>query len=117
MISQVAAGRRNAISLEVDGSAGALAWSSERNEELWLGHRDRPNELLWRDPSLLRGPRTGAPLGAACARAGGSITNLAPPPGAERADASPPWARATAATISRGPDGPRGELRRRGGGC
>ena len=27
---------------ELDGSEGALAWNSERHEELWLGHRDRP---------------------------------------------------------------------------
>ena len=32
---------------------GALAWSSERHEELWLGHRDRPSEQLVRDASLL----------------------------------------------------------------
>ena len=32
---------------------GALAWDSERPNELWLGHRDRPNELLPRDPALL----------------------------------------------------------------
>jgi predicted dehydrogenase len=48
-ISQVSAGRRNALSFELDGSEGALAWTSERNEELWLGHRGRPNELLWRE--------------------------------------------------------------------
>jgi predicted dehydrogenase len=48
-ISQVSAGRRNLLSFELDGSDGALAWSSERNEELWLGHRDRPNETLWRE--------------------------------------------------------------------
>jgi predicted dehydrogenase len=52
-ISQVSAGRKNHLSFEVDGSKGALAWDSDRNEELWLGHRDRPNELLARDPGLL----------------------------------------------------------------
>ena len=60
VISQVSAGRRNAVRFEVDGSKGAIAWDSERNEELWLGHRDRPNELLWRDPSLLAGPVRGS---------------------------------------------------------
>jgi predicted dehydrogenase len=53
VISQVSAGRRNSVAFEVDGAAGSVAWSSERNEELWLGHRDRPNELLLRDPGLL----------------------------------------------------------------
>ena len=58
-ISQVSAGRKNHLSLELDGSEGALAWSSERHEELWLGHRDRANELLLRDPVLMRGPVRG----------------------------------------------------------
>ena len=58
--SQVSAGRRNALAFEVDGSGGAIAWSSEDNEQLWLGHRDRPNETLWRDPSLNEGPVRGS---------------------------------------------------------
>jgi predicted dehydrogenase len=37
----------------VDGSEGALAWDSERPDELWLGHRDRANEVLLRNPALL----------------------------------------------------------------
>ena len=31
----------------------ALAWNSERPEELWIGRRERPSELLLRDPALL----------------------------------------------------------------
>ena len=53
VISQVSAGRKNALSFEIDGSGASLAWSSVRPEELWLGRRDRANELLVRDPSLL----------------------------------------------------------------
>jgi len=53
MVSQVSAGRRNALSFQVDGSDGSLAWSSEEPNRLWLGHRDRPNELLDKDPALL----------------------------------------------------------------
>ena len=48
-ISQVSAGRKNRLSWEIDGSAGALAWHSEAPEELWIGHRERPNELLLRE--------------------------------------------------------------------
>ena len=59
VISQVSAGRRNLLAFEVDGAEGALAWSSERGEELWLGHRDRPNETLWRDPAMNQGPVRG----------------------------------------------------------
>jgi predicted dehydrogenase len=52
VVSQVSAGRRNSLRFELDGSKGALAWDSERNEELWLGYRGRPNEILPRDPAL-----------------------------------------------------------------
>jgi predicted dehydrogenase len=60
VVSQVSAGRRNAVTLEVDGADGSAVWRSERNEELWLGHRGRPNETLWRDPSLSEGPVRGS---------------------------------------------------------
>jgi predicted dehydrogenase len=53
VISQVATGRKNAPHYEVDGSRGALAWHGERHEELWIGHRDAPNEALLRNPALL----------------------------------------------------------------
>src|ERR1700687_3257615 len=52
-ISQISAGRRNTLEFEIDGSNSAAAWNSERPDELWIGHRGRPNELLPRDPSLL----------------------------------------------------------------
>jgi predicted dehydrogenase len=52
-VSQVSAGRKNSLTFEVDGASGALAWYSERPEELWLGYRGRPNELLTRDASLM----------------------------------------------------------------
>jgi predicted dehydrogenase len=58
-ISQVSAGRKNYLAFELDGSEGALAWTSERHEELWLGHRDRPNEILFRDPGMMHGPLRG----------------------------------------------------------
>jgi predicted dehydrogenase len=53
VVSQVATGRKNSLRYEVDGSDGALAWESERHEELWLGHRDAPNEVFLRNPALL----------------------------------------------------------------
>jgi predicted dehydrogenase len=53
VMSQVSAGRKNALRLELDGSSGALAWDTEHAEELWLGHRVRPNETLLRNPGLL----------------------------------------------------------------
>ncbi len=53
-VSQVTAGRKNCLRFEIAGSKGAFAWDSERPNELWLGYRDRPNELLVRDPALLQ---------------------------------------------------------------
>jgi predicted dehydrogenase len=52
-VSQVTAGRKNCLRFEVAGARAALAWDSERPNELWVGHRDRANELLPRDPALL----------------------------------------------------------------
>ncbi len=52
-ISQVSPGRKNTLDYEVDGSTAAVAWHSETPDQLWIGHRDRPNELLSRDPGLL----------------------------------------------------------------
>ena len=52
-VSQVSAGRKNRLSFEIDGAEAALAWDSERPEELWIGHRDTPSETLLRDPALL----------------------------------------------------------------
>ena len=68
VVSQVSAGRKNSLRFELDGSLGALAWDSERNEELWLGHRGRPNETMLRDPALMApeaAPRTSLPGGHA----------------------------------------------------
>jgi predicted dehydrogenase len=53
VISQVSAGRKNSLRFELDGSRGAVAWDSERHEDLWFGHRDKANEVLMRDPALL----------------------------------------------------------------
>ena len=60
-ISQVSAGRKNTIEWEVDGSTAALAWASEDPERLWIGHRDRPNEVVEKDPAVM------TPAGAAAA--------------------------------------------------
>ena len=51
-ISQVSAGRKNSVTIEVDGADSALAWHSEDPDRLWIGHRGRPNEILQRDPAL-----------------------------------------------------------------
>jgi predicted dehydrogenase len=52
-VSQVCAGRKNRLAFEIDGSEMALGWDSERPNELWIGRRDGPNEVIIKDPSLL----------------------------------------------------------------
>jgi predicted dehydrogenase len=59
-VSQVNAGRKNSVRWEIAGSKTALGWWSERSEELWIGHRDRPNETLLRDPALVGDAARGA---------------------------------------------------------
>ncbi|WP_422080098.1 Gfo/Idh/MocA family protein [Ulvibacterium sp.] len=51
-VSQVAAGRKNRLALEISASKLSLAWESEKPNELWIGKRDEANDLLFRDPSL-----------------------------------------------------------------
>ncbi|HSD27196.1 MAG TPA: Gfo/Idh/MocA family oxidoreductase [Vicinamibacteria bacterium] len=60
VVSQVTAGRKNSLRYELAGEKGALAWNSENPEELWIGRRGGPNELLMRDPSILSGPARAA---------------------------------------------------------
>jgi len=52
-VSQISAGRKNRLYIEIDGSEASVAWNQEKPNELWIGYRDRPNEVLLRDPSLL----------------------------------------------------------------
>ncbi|HEY6568669.1 MAG TPA: Gfo/Idh/MocA family oxidoreductase [Candidatus Limnocylindrales bacterium] len=52
-VSQLSPGRKNSLHYEIDGSSSAVAWDSEQPEQLWIGHRDRPNELLLRNPALM----------------------------------------------------------------
>ncbi len=71
-ISQLSPGRKNSIVYQIDGSSSAVAWDSEQPEQLWIGHRDRPNELLLRNPALMNG------AGAAAARLpGGHVEGFA----------------------------------------
>jgi predicted dehydrogenase len=52
-ISQVSAGRKNSLAFEIDGASSSVAWDSERPDELFIGHRGRPSEVLLRDPAIL----------------------------------------------------------------
>ncbi len=52
-VSQISSGRKNRIFFEINGSLSSLVWNGERPNELWIGHRSEPNQVLMKDPSLL----------------------------------------------------------------
>jgi predicted dehydrogenase len=54
-ISQVSAGRKNRLWLEISTRDATFAWNQEEPNEMWIGRRDRADEKLVRDPSLLGG--------------------------------------------------------------
>jgi predicted dehydrogenase len=51
-VSQVSAGRKNQLRLEISGSKKTFAWNSEAPNTVWIGSRNSYNEVLMRDPSL-----------------------------------------------------------------
>jgi predicted dehydrogenase len=54
VVSQASAGRKNRLSIEIYGSKAGAAWDQERPNELWIGHRDTSNEIIIKDPALLK---------------------------------------------------------------
>jgi predicted dehydrogenase len=67
-ISQISPGRKNSLVYEIDGSEGAWGWDSEQPDQAWIGHRERPNEVLIRNPALM-----GSAGQAAAALPGGHV--------------------------------------------
>jgi predicted dehydrogenase len=57
-VSQVAAGRKNSIRLEIYGSKQSGWWCSEEPEQLWFGNRDGANEVAVRGTPVF-GPDVG----------------------------------------------------------
>ena len=54
-VGQVCAGHKNDLVIEVCGATSSVAWRQEQQNELWFGHRNRANEVLQKDPSLVSG--------------------------------------------------------------
>jgi predicted dehydrogenase len=71
-ISQLSAGRKNSLEYEIDGSDSSVAWDSEQPDQLWIGHREAPNEILIRNPALM-----GAAGQAAAFLPGGHVEGFA----------------------------------------
>ncbi|MFO7825629.1 MAG: Gfo/Idh/MocA family oxidoreductase [Cyclobacterium sp.] len=51
-VSQVNAGRKNRLNIEIAGSKANFEWCSEKPNELWIGKRETANQHLMKDPAL-----------------------------------------------------------------
>ncbi|MFL6280839.1 MAG: Gfo/Idh/MocA family protein [Vicinamibacterales bacterium] len=52
-VAQVCAGHKNDLEIEICGAKASLKWRQEHQNELLIGHREKPNEILQKDPSLI----------------------------------------------------------------
>jgi predicted dehydrogenase len=52
-VGQVCGGHKNDLVLEVCGPKASIRWRQEHQNELWIGHRDKANEVLQKDPALV----------------------------------------------------------------
>jgi predicted dehydrogenase len=60
VVSQVSAGRKNSLQWEIDGSSSAAWWDSEHPDQLHIGHRNRPNEVMARSAEVMNATGTAA---------------------------------------------------------
>lgn len=49
----MSAGHKNDLTIEICGAKSSVRWQQERPDELWVGHRDAPNQIFMKDPPLL----------------------------------------------------------------
>ena len=51
--SEISAGRKCYIEVEVNGSDASFNWQHETSDHMWKGNRDKNNELIFRNPNLM----------------------------------------------------------------
>jgi predicted dehydrogenase len=51
-VSQLAAGRKNRFFIEIFGTKAGAAWDQESPDQLWIGKRNEPNQIIVKDASL-----------------------------------------------------------------
>jgi predicted dehydrogenase len=51
-VSQVSAGCKNRFEWLIAGTKGSISWNQERPDELWVGKRNEPSQLILKDSSL-----------------------------------------------------------------
>jgi predicted dehydrogenase len=54
-VSQMSAGCKNRFQVEIFGTKSGVIWNQEAPDQLWIGNRNEPNQLIMKDPSLLAG--------------------------------------------------------------
>lgn len=52
-VGQVLPGHKNDLTLEINGRKLSLKWRGEEQNELWIGHHNKPNCVMAKDPSLV----------------------------------------------------------------
>jgi len=52
-VSQVSAGCKNRFEFEIFGTKCGVRWNQESPDTLWIGHRNSPNQVIVKDPSLM----------------------------------------------------------------
>ena len=52
-VSQMSAGRKNMFTFDIYGTKAGVSWNQERPDQLWIGQRNTPNQIIVKDPSLL----------------------------------------------------------------
>lgn len=50
--SEISAGRKCFIDIEIDGSVASLQWQHEHSDQMWKGNRNSNNEQIMRNPNL-----------------------------------------------------------------
>ncbi len=51
--SEVSAGRKVRLDLEVNGELASMYWNQEDADRMWFGYRDKPNGLVIRNPNFM----------------------------------------------------------------
>lgn len=52
-VSQISAGHKNGLEIEIDGSLRSLSWKQEDPEHLFIGERNGANHQLYKDPTAM----------------------------------------------------------------
>ncbi len=53
MVSQVSAGRKCRLDIEINGSEASAYWNQEMADQMWVGRRDEPNQQVFRNPQWM----------------------------------------------------------------